>query len=72
MRYDECHYAECRGAPFQSSLIFASKVRSLPKRGAPYKTLILPANIRLGWQDLPETHTLAYLASSSVMKKSIV
>jgi hypothetical protein len=33
------------------------------------KLLVLPANVRLDWKVIPPTNTLAYLASSSAMKK---
>jgi hypothetical protein len=49
--YAECHYAECRyaecrgprvlapGKPFQPSLLFVGKARSLPLSGAPERCL---------------------------------
>jgi hypothetical protein len=48
------------GKPFQPSLIiFASKAGSYPS-GAPFRLLILPANIRPSLKYLPGTNALAY------------
>jgi hypothetical protein len=53
--------------PYQPSLLFASKARSLPsstalKRYA--RLLAMPINIRLGLKGLPGTNTLAYYEHS--------
>ncbi len=54
------------GKPFQSSLMFEGKARSVPKSGAPEgaslgKTLALLANIRLEWKGLSVTNILTCL-----------
>jgi hypothetical protein len=33
------------------------------------KLLVFPANVRLDWKVIASTNTLAYLASSTVMKE---
>ncbi len=53
------------GKPLQPSLMFAGKAQPTQVKhlsGALLKgrPLALPANIRLGWKDLPKTNTLAY------------
>jgi hypothetical protein len=35
------------------------------------KLLVFPANVRLDWKGIASTNTLAYLASSTVMKKKM-
>jgi hypothetical protein len=53
---------------FHPSLIFTGKARSLPLEWIPYRTLLwkptrvvdLFANIRLGWEWMAATNTLAY------------
>jgi hypothetical protein len=47
--------------PFQPSLMFASKAGEYPSE-APVedRLLALPADIRLGWNGLSGTNTLAY------------
>jgi hypothetical protein len=47
------------GKPFQPSLMFVGEARSLPY-GAPEKCFTRVGSIRLGWQGLPGTNTLAY------------
>ncbi len=53
------------GKTFQPNLMFSGKARANP--GVEYqkalhlgKILDLPTNIRLGWEGLPDTNTVAY------------
>ncbi len=46
------------GRPFQASIMFVGKVRSLPKSEG--EAPALPTNIRLGWKGLQGTKVLAY------------
>jgi hypothetical protein len=57
-------------ASLSSSLIFDSKAGAYPS-GALGRLLVLPADIRSVLKGLPETNTLTFLASLSVMKKKV-
>ncbi len=50
--------------PFQPSQKFVGEAKSLPKRTAPESSF---AKIRLGWDGLLETNTLAYFENSQIM-----
>ncbi len=60
---------------FHPSLIFAGKARSLPLEWIPYRTplwkptrvVALFANIRLGWEWMAATNTLAYYDTAAIM-----
>jgi hypothetical protein len=58
------------GKPFQPSLLYVGKVRSLPflknLSDAPHqgRLLALPINNGVGWKGLPGTNTLAYYENS--------
>jgi hypothetical protein len=53
--------------------MFARKGKSLPKSGVPesFSTPASLVNFRLGWQGLPGTNTIAYLAHSELKKVKI-
>ncbi len=57
--------------PFQPSLMFVMKAGAYPSE-APFRCaildrlLVLPTNIRLGWNGLPRTNTIAYYKPSQI------
>jgi hypothetical protein len=60
------------GKPFQHSLVFVGKAKSLPERGNLSRAslkgmpLALPTNIKLGKKGLPGTNTIAYYKNPQI------
>jgi hypothetical protein len=61
----------CCPNPFQPGVVFAGKARSSPKREVPRIGAYL-TNVKINWKAFSGTNALAYLAMSSMKKKTVL